>query len=167
MNRTSKVKPGDFDAAAKAVYLEKLTETGLRVHSARAAGVTSSTVRHHRLADADFAAREEEAEAHHTETCLQELHRRAVQGYDKPVFWQGAQAGVVREYSDALLLAKVRARAGEYRQGDKLTIDQTTKHSGHIVHADLEALDDTQRALLRKLIESSLPKPDAADGTKS
>jgi hypothetical protein len=46
-----------------------------------------------------------------------EAARRAVHGIDKPVFYQGEQCGVIREYSDTLLTVLLKAHKPDmYRE---------------------------------------------------
>jgi hypothetical protein len=47
-----------------------------------------------------------------------EADRRGRDGFDEPVFYQGEQCGAKRRYSDALLLARLKAlRPAQYRDG--------------------------------------------------
>lgn len=78
-----------------------------------------------------------------------ELHRRGVEGYEEPVWWQGKEVGSVTKYSDALLLARIRAIAPEYRQ------KQQVEHSGGVEMKplQLEQLTPKQRELLAQILE--------------
>jgi hypothetical protein len=53
-----------------------------------------------------------------TDLIEQEAWRRAVDGYDRPVFQDGELVGLVRAYSDVLLMMLLRGRRPEaYREG--------------------------------------------------
>ena len=56
-----------------------------------------------------------------TEDLEKEVRRRAYQGVEEPVFYQGEICGHIQKYSDTLLMFAVKARKPEYR--DKITID--------------------------------------------
>ena len=60
-----------------------------------------------------------------------EATRRAVEGWDEPVFYQGEQTGLVRKYSDTLLMFRMKAQWPEkYR--DRVTTELTGKGGGPI-----------------------------------
>lgn len=82
-----------------------------------AAGYTLSSVREMRASDAGFDRRWKEAEELAVERMEAEADRRAVDGTDKPVFYQGERCGEIREYSDSLLIFRLKARRPEvYRE---------------------------------------------------
>lgn len=57
-----------------------------------------------------------------TEALEQEIYRRAHDGCDKPVFYQGEECGAVREYSDVLAMFILKARRPEkYRERTEIT----------------------------------------------
>jgi hypothetical protein len=85
--------------------------------SAKSAGYTLAMVRERRKSDADFERRWKEADELAIERMEAEADRRAVDGTDKPVFYQGERSGEVREYSDSLLIFRLKARRPEvYRE---------------------------------------------------
>jgi hypothetical protein len=85
--------------------------------AAIAAGYTLSAVRAFRKADGEFDTRWKEADDMAIERMEAEADRRAVDGTDKPVFYQGERCGEVREYSDSLLIFRLKARRPEiYRE---------------------------------------------------
>jgi hypothetical protein len=58
-----------------------------------------------------------------------EATRRAVQGIDKPVFYQGEQCGTIREYSDVLLIFRMKGALPE-KYGDKSKTEITGPKGG-------------------------------------
>jgi len=56
-----------------------------------------------------------------TEDLEAEARRRAYDGVEEPVFYQGEVCGHIRKFSDNLLMFTLKARKPEYR--DKLTVD--------------------------------------------
>ena len=85
--------------------------------AAIAAGYSLSAVREFRKSDADFDKRWRDADELAIERMEAEADRRAVDGTDKPVFYQGERCGEVREYSDSLLVLRLKARRPEvYRE---------------------------------------------------
>ena len=125
--RTSKKKGG---------FLDALAETCNVARAAELAGVARSTVYDWRVADSDFADEWEHALDLGADALEDEATRRAVEGVDEPVFYQGKACGVVRRYSDTLLIFLLKGRRPEkYRDrplqgiGDK----QTTGAGGGVV----------------------------------
>lgn len=102
-----------FTAHARAAILTALAEGQSITASAAAGGVSRQTVWERRQADPDFNAAFEDAWEQGTDGLMDEARRRAAEGVDKPIYQQGMCVGVVREYSDTLLLALLKARRPE------------------------------------------------------
>ena len=85
--------------------------------AAVSSGYAFSFVSELRRADADFASRWKESDDLAIERMEFEADRRAVDGTDRPVFYQGERCGEIREYSDSLLVFRLKARRPEvYRE---------------------------------------------------
>jgi len=56
-----------------------------------------------------------------TEDLEKEARRRAYDGVEEPVFYQGEVCGHIRKFSDNLLMFTLKARKPEYR--DRITVD--------------------------------------------
>lgn len=96
-------------------------------HAARLAGYSRRTVYDYRQDEPAFKQAWDDALEDGADVFEDELRRRAVDGIDKPVFYQGEICGHVREYSDTLLALGVKARRPEkYRENVDLN------HSGNV-----------------------------------
>ena len=102
----------------RAVFLESLARGQTIVASVQLAGIKSrQSVYDLRARDQRFAKQWDDAIEEGVEALEQEAWRRGVEGIVKPVFQRGVQVGDVREYSDTLLMALLRARRpGVYRE---------------------------------------------------
>jgi hypothetical protein len=96
------------------MFLESLAENGNVSVSARTAGIHRVTAYKWRRADPEFAAGWEEAIDISVDLLLEEARRRAHDGVDEPVFYQGEQCGAVRRYSDSLLMFLIKGKRPEY-----------------------------------------------------
>ena len=106
--RTSESDDAFFDALARG------KPPGM---AAATVGYTLTFVIELRRSDASFALRWREAEALAIERMEFEADRRAVDGVDRPVFYQGERCGEIREYSDSLLVFRLKAKRPEvYRE---------------------------------------------------
>jgi hypothetical protein len=88
----------------KAAFLAAYAQSGDVSDASRAAGISR---RIHYLwlrGDAEYSDAFDEAKDEAVEALVREALRRAVQGFDEPVFHQGVQCGTVRKYSDTLLI---------------------------------------------------------------
>ena len=93
----------------------------------KAAGYGRTAVYAYRTEDADFAQRWQEADDEAVELMEAEADRRAIKGTLKPVFHLGVRCGSIREFSDTLLIFRLKAKRPDvYRE----RIDQ--RHSGAI-----------------------------------
>lgn len=118
-------------------FLDRLRQSANVAASARAVGVSSSAVYALRERDGDFRASWDEALEDAYDMLEAEARRRAFEGVEEPVFYQGQEVGTVRKYSDSLaqfLLKGYRRR----KFGDKTEI--TGADGGALV------IDDTARA---------------------
>ena len=102
-------------------FLSELVATGSVSRAASATGMPRNALHELRVADPAFAKAWDEALDGAMDAIEEEARRRAIEGTEEPVFYQGKQIGLVRKYSDALLMFLLRAhrptRFGE-RQGE-------------------------------------------------
>jgi len=98
---------------ARATFLNTLRESCNVSESARAAGISRSAAYEWRDADADFAAAWLEAEEEAGDRLEREAWRRAVDGTDKPVMFQGRITDTYKEYSDRMLEILLKAHRPE------------------------------------------------------
>lgn len=128
-------------------FLTSLAETGRILESCATSGISYRSVHRWRKNDEEFRLRFEEAELLYCEKIEREIERRAIDGWDEPVFQNGEQVGSKRRYSDSLLLALTRSRIARYR--DKVEVEATHKGSVLVVPAPAlseEAFDELVRA---------------------
>lgn len=126
-----------FNAEKQQEFLRVYAATGLYLKSAAAVGIDQSTVYYHRKANPEFDDAVHQAKQTFCETIEAEIVRRGRVGVDKPVFQKGEQVGVIREYSDTLLLALAKRHIPEYR--DKHTVD--VNHTGGVLVVPGMAVD--------------------------
>jgi hypothetical protein len=97
-------------------FLAALTRTGNVRLACRATGVPRATAYSHRSDSKAFTARWDEAIDDATDTLEAEARRRALKGALRPVYHKGKRVGVIREYSDTLLIFLLKAnRPEKYR----------------------------------------------------
>ena len=110
-------------------------------------GVARSLAYQWRNDDPDFAADWAAAEAEIVDTMERELHRRAVEGVEEPVFQNGRQVGAVRRFSDTLLIFGLKARA-PHRYRDNHRVEHVAPAAPR---ADLSKLSDDELAQLERI----------------
>ncbi len=104
--------------ARKTTFLETLAETVNVSAACRKAGIRRRTAYNWRNADPRFAREWDDALDDGIDLLEAELHRRAFEGVEKPVWHKGEQVGTVRHYSDALAMFLLKAhRPARYRDG--------------------------------------------------
>jgi hypothetical protein len=98
-------------------FLAALAETCSVSHACRAVGIVRTTAYDWRREDPVFAAAWERAKAVGVAALEDEAVRRAHEGVDEPVFYQGRASGTVRKYSDTLLIFLLKGHKPEtYRE---------------------------------------------------
>lgn len=73
------------------------------------AGISVATLRRRQKSDPEFAAAYAEARQTRIEVYRGEARRRALEGWEEPVFFRGQQVGAVRKFSDRMLEVLLRA----------------------------------------------------------
>lgn len=99
-------KPYDW----KALFLVALAEVPVIAHACKAAGVNRVTAWRAREADPEFAKAWDDAMEEGIDRAEQEAFRRAVVGYEKPVWYKGELVGTEIVHSDALLALILKGR---------------------------------------------------------
>ena len=108
-----------------APFLEALRLVPNVVRACDSANVPRRTVYDHRQRDDAFRAEWDDAIDEGIERLENEMHRRAFEGTDKPVYQGGQKVGHIREYSDTLAIFLAKAhRPEKYRER------QSIDHSG-------------------------------------
>lgn len=155
--------PVRFDEARKRSFLDILALTGRPATAARKVGVSERVVQRHRKEgddyyDSKFAEEFEASMQLYREMLAAEVHRRAVEGVEEPVFYQGRVAtdkeGVpvgVRKFSDRMLELLIKRHDPSFR--DRQVVEQ---HNINVNAAldDLEKLSPESRRKLREILEA-------------
>jgi hypothetical protein len=123
----------------KAAFLTALGEHGMVTLACQTIGIGRSTAYEARQSDEQFALAWADVEELTTEKMEREAYRRAVEGVQRDVLFQGDKVGEERHYSDTLLIFMLKSRRPDrYRDNVKI------EHSGTVAHR-LEAPEDAQR----------------------
>lgn len=107
----------------RAQFLKKLIDTAGNVSAAcEAVRISRRAAYEWREADEKFAKDWDGAVDLTTDALEQEVYRRAHVGTEKPVFYQGEECGIVREYSDTLAMFILKARRPDkYRERHEIS----------------------------------------------
>lgn len=98
-------------------FLDLLRETGNVTLAARACGMSRSRIYELRQREQAFADAWDDAVEEALDRIEREVLRRAVEGVEEPVFYQGKVCGHIRRYSDNLLMFFLKAhRPDKYRE---------------------------------------------------
>lgn len=115
---------------------------------------------------AAWAAAAAQGEVVRNDVIRDEIRRRAIDGVDEPVYYQGNVVGHVRRYSDTVLLAMANAHLPDYRAayaGRRGVEPEPANQIGATSDLDLTRLSDTELDRLRELVAKARP-PLAAVG---
>ncbi len=120
-----------LDARAKVKFVEIYMATGRLAHTAGLLGFSSSTLRDHRKSDTEFDENVKEAYALFRDMLEAEAKRRAVDGWDEPVFYKGEICGSVKKHSDRILELMLKRHIPDYRE--KVAIDANVTYGVLVV----------------------------------
>ena len=149
--------PVRFDADLKHRFLTVFGLCGQLQRAAKETGISPSTVRAHLKDDLDFKEAYEEARNDFNEQIEREALRRAVFGWEEPVYQQGVLAGTVRKYDSRLLELVLKRTNPEYKES--FTVDHNVS-GGILVTPQIEAKDDWEK---RHAIEAEVIEPEEQD----
>jgi hypothetical protein len=100
-------------------FLAHLRESANVAESAREAGITRQNAYHFKGIDGPFSEAWDDAIEEGLDYLEAEARRRAFEGTDKPITYQGEIKDTVKEYSDTLMIFLLKGRRREI-YGDKV-----------------------------------------------
>jgi len=148
----------------KRAFLAAFAEVGNITQAAEIAKIERKTHYVWMGKDENYVLAFEEAQEQAADRLEQEARRRAMEGTLKPVFYKGEECGVIREYSDTLLIFLMKgARPEKYKE--RISAEHTGKDGGPIEVKKYEQLDDAEldRLIIEKLAafgKTGIPSPD-------
>lgn len=112
-----------FTPEKRCEFLAELRDTCNVTLAARAGGVSRRRAYQVRDEEPDFAKLWDDALQEGIDLLEHEAQRRAFEGTNKPVFYQGYECGTVREYSDTLTIFLLKAhRPDKFRETSKVEL---------------------------------------------
>lgn len=112
----------------RAKFLSVLSECGNVTRAAEEADLNRQFLYRYKSQDEAFSAEWETAADIGAKRLEDEARRRAVEGWQEPVWYQGDQVGTVRKYSDTLLICLLKAHHPE-KYADRQKTDTTVSGS--------------------------------------
>jgi hypothetical protein len=140
----------------KRQFLKELERNGGHVaKAAKAAGVSHTTMYVYRDEDPEFAAKWEVIQDLNVERLEAEVDRRAFEGVERNKYYKGDVIGVEREFSDNLLMFRLKAlRPEKYR-------DVGVGKNSAISLTDKELDDHLEKMIARRMGKvTETPNPD-------
>ena len=122
-------------------FLQYLRDESTVLEACAKIVISNFTIYKHRRKDEDFRRdwdeAIEEADAKKLATMEQEADRRAVEGNLRPVYYKGQVAGAVREYSDNLLMFRMKSLApNKYRDNATVEIELGKRSLADLFNAE-------------------------------
>jgi hypothetical protein len=132
-------------------FLKALEQSGNVSAAAAACGIHRTTAYLQRKTDREFAREWDEALEVACDSLEHEARRRALEGCDEPVFYEGSVCGHVRKYSDTLMIFLLKAH-----RPHKFRDNVAVSHSGDVtIRVEYADLDDPVEASARGAAEDS------------
>lgn len=113
--------PNKFDKEAQLVFLEEFASHANKSTAAKCANVSLGLIDYALDKSPRFRKLYEYAEQIAADKIDEEMHRRAIEGYERAVYQDGEKVGTIKKYSDRLL-----ERLAEAHKPDKYTQDSDT-----------------------------------------
>jgi hypothetical protein len=119
------LRPDWMKSAGLVKFIAELEKHGNVSHALKAAHLARGWAYKKRAEDAEFTQAFEDARRCGLEVLKDEAHRRAYEGVEEPVFYQGEVAAHVRKYSDTLLMFLVKQADPSYREHFDVSLANT------------------------------------------
>lgn len=103
-------------------FIETLTRLGVVTLSANAAGMRPHIFYTRRKLDPQFERRWAEAKSVADEEVIKEVRRRAIDGTEETVYYQGVSCGKKKIHSNSLLAMLAKASTPEYHDQSKVVL---------------------------------------------
>jgi len=115
--------PQSIPQHKKELFLSEYSKLGTILKAAKAANIDRKTHYNWLKTNPEYAEFFERAKEDYLEKLEAEADRRAVEGTLRPVFHQGEECGQIREFSDTLLIFRLKCLAPEkYRENQRSTL---------------------------------------------
>lgn len=147
--------------ALQSAFLGAYRVWGIIGTACEVSGVNRDTVDNWRKADPSFSDRMASAKLEAADTAEEELRRRAIIGWEEPVYQGGNLVGTIRKFSDRMLELHIKAlKPTEYRENVRL--EASGPNGGPIETAALPVMEDHEKQALRKVLEDAIREAEAA-----
>jgi hypothetical protein len=98
-----------FTEGTRDLFIRTLADSGNVSHAAQKVGINRRTAYHWRKSDAEFRLEWDHAIETAVDALEAEARRRAMDGVEETQYYRGEPSGVLRKYSDALLILLLKA----------------------------------------------------------
>lgn len=156
-------------------FLETYAKLGNATATAEETGISRDRHKYWLKMSSSYREAFEQADDQATERLEQEARRRALEGREEAVYWNGNQIGTVRKYSDVLLIFLLKAKKPDvYREirtstTANVSVQAAVKvvHEYHdqAPHMDVTAIETLPNRQLMGPTELPTITPDKAGGT--
>jgi hypothetical protein len=144
----------------RAEFLEEVATHANVTRAALKIGMARTYLYTARKEDESFFAEWKAAEEIGLDACEDEVTRRAVEGYDEPVFYQGEVCGTIRKYSDSLLMFKLNGGRPEKYRRQLVTAEISGAGGGPIKTINAELANTSDPHVAAQLYTALLGAPD-------
>ncbi len=141
--------------AKKESFLESYAACGIITKAAEAAGIARDTFYEWCNTDDQFSAAADQALAASVDGARAELRRRAIDGWEEPVWYKGELAGTVRKFSDVCLIFLLKHADPTYRERHDVNVSGEVEHTHHLDAASLDGLVERFESFKARAIETT------------
>lgn len=156
-----------MSADEKREYLKLMHRSGVSEYVLAHLGLTKLDLQRACALDPKFAQLCEDSLLVRKATIEEEITRRAIDGWDEPVFHRGELAGHIRRFSDPMLALLARRHIPAYRES--VRVEQQVSGTIDVGLEPLRLLSpEAQRKLLEIVVEvegRAAPQLEASNGT--
>jgi hypothetical protein len=138
---------------SKKHFILEFAKTGNISKTCANLGMSTWTVYYDWQKDPEFVEAFKKAELQHLDRMAAEADRRALDGVEKGVYWQGERVATEQQYSDNLLMFRMKRLDPGYRENSQIQINNNQVDVKRIVYH----FDSPAAALAVNQLESEQP----------
>ena len=159
------IDPGPGNETKWASFLDEFSQCGVITEAARKAGISRTTAYAWKNGSARCTLEWADAEEKAADVLRKEARRRAIDGVDKPLHYQGVIFAYERVYSDTLMGRLLQAHCPEHKQQADINLGGQAGKPIATVNAEVSSdlLDESDKQTIRDLALKAMIAKSAKD----
>lgn len=125
------------------VFLKAYSRTGRKHDSAEMAGVSCRSIQKWRDEFPEFEEAFQSAHGKWADLLKSEVFRRAVDGWEEPVYYKGEMVGTIRKYDSNLLMFLMKQADSSFKENYQTQVNVANRVNQTTIHGNVTIIEDS------------------------